>query len=197
VALAVDSELVLAVSWGAGGRLVLAAGPGRAVWRMVRRRARPEHRAAPRLVFEAPKPRPRVPEPFSGKAWVVDGDTIRVGQVRVRLFGMDAPEMSQAGGSKAKSHMIRLAGGKPVSVQPVTVDCYGRVVARVACGGVDLSERMVVDGFARAMTDWHLDYAAAEIRARQERRGLWARDAATGIGDPAAHRRAEAAARRG
>ena len=52
------------------------------------------------------------PKPFTGKAYVIDGDTIDVGQARVRLFGMDAPEMSQRGGYKAKSHMIALAGGK-------------------------------------------------------------------------------------
>ena len=50
---------------------------------------------------------------------------------------------------------------------------------------------MVIDGFARAMTDWHLDYAAAEWRARRGKHGLWADGG--GIGDPAAHRRAEAA----
>ena len=105
---------------------------------------------------------------------------------------MDAPELSQRGGYKARAHLIRLAGGREVSVAPVDVDCYGRIVARVRCGESDLSKRMVEDGFARAMTDWHLDYALAEWRARRKRRGLWVDDPKGGIGDPAAHRRAEA-----
>ena len=68
---------------------------------------------------------------------------VDVGQARVRLFGMDAPELDQYGGYKAKSHLIRLAGGRQVSVQPVDVDCYGRIVAVVRCGEVDLSRQMV------------------------------------------------------
>ncbi len=132
------------------------------------------------------------PKPFAGRAWIVDGDTLDVGQARVRLFGMDAPELSQHGGHKARAHLIRLAGGRDVSVAPVDVDCFGRIVARVRCGESDLSKRMVEDGFARAMTDWHLDYALAEWRARRGRRGLWADDPKNGIGDPAAHRRAAA-----
>ena len=171
-------EVALVLSWVAGGGILLVAGPGKRLWRLAWRSSR------------------AAPKPFGGKAWIIDGDTLDVGQARVRLFGMDAPEMSQAGGSRAKSHLIRLAGGRQVTVQPVDVDCYGRIVARVSCDGVDLSERMVADGFARAMTAWHLDYAGTEFRARRERRGLWADDPAAGIGDPAAHRRAEAASRR-
>jgi len=68
----------------------------------------------------------RPPAPFTGRVWVVDGDTIRVGKHRVRLFGMDAPEMDQRGGAKAKSNPIRLAGGADVQVEPLTMDCYGR-----------------------------------------------------------------------
>ncbi len=167
---------------GTGGGLLLLALPGRRLKRLAWRWVRHMLRAAPK--------------PFTGKAWIIDGDTIDVGQARVRLFGMDAPELSQAGGHKARSHLIRLAGGRQVSVQPVDVDCYGRIVARVSCGGIDLSKQMVADGFARAMTDWHLDYAVTEFRARRGRRGLWANDPKTGIGDPSAHRRAEAARRR-
>ncbi len=176
------SETYLIASWLAGGLLLLFAMPRAKVRRLLWRWLRLVSRAAPR--------------PFTGKVHVIDGDTIDVGQARVRLFGMDAPEMSQAGGARAKSHLIGLAGGRQVSVQPVDVDCYGRIVARVRCGDVDLSRQMVADGFARAMTDWHLDYAVAEWRARRARRGLWAGEAG-GIGDPAAHRRAERARSRG
>jgi endonuclease YncB( thermonuclease family) len=51
---------------------------------------------------------------------------------------------------------------------------------------------MVRDGFARAMSDWHLDYASAEFEARRLQRGLWSGDPANGIGDPAVHRRVQA-----
>ena len=125
-------------------------------------------------------------EPFAGKVFVIDGDTIHVRRVRVRLFGMDAPELTQRGGWKARSHLIACAGGRGVVVEPIDIDCYGRVVARVWLGPVDLSEKMVRDGYARGISTWCTDYAAAEFDARRNRRGLWA---GNGISDPAAHRR--------
>ena len=132
-----------------------------------------------------------VPLPFTGKVFVIDGDTVHVRRSRVRLHGIDAPELTQRGGWKARSHMIGLAGGREVAVEPVDVDRYGRFVARVRLGRTDVSVRMVRDGFARATTDWCLDYAAAEFEARRQRRGLWP---TMGIADPAAHRRRKAEA---
>ena len=75
-------------------------------------------------------------------------------------------------------------------MEPVDVDCYGRIVARVRLGGIDISEGMVIDGYARAMGAWHPAYVAAEKRARLAQRGLWTGNPVSGIGDPAAHRRA-------
>jgi endonuclease YncB( thermonuclease family) len=132
----------------------------------------------------------RPPAPFRGRVWVLDGDTIRVGKHRVRLFGMDAPELDQRGGAKSKSNLIRLAGGADVKVEPLTMDCYGRVVAKVWRGDADLSERMVRDGYAVATSRWNRDYVPAERDARAARRGLWAFDQTDGIGDPSAHRAA-------
>jgi endonuclease YncB( thermonuclease family) len=105
---------------------------------------------------------------------------------------MDAPELSQAGGHRARSQMIQLAGGREVTVLPVALDVYGRTVARVMLGTTDLSERMVLDGFAVATRRWCSDYVEAEEMARDTRQGLWGRDTINGIGDPAIHRRTRA-----
>ena len=113
----------------------------------------------------------RLPLPFTGRVFVIDGDTVHVRRSRVRLHGIDAPELTQLGGWKARSHMIGIAGGREVAVEPVDIDRYGRIVARVRLGRADLSERMVRDGFARATTDWCLDYAAAEFEARRQPAG--------------------------
>ncbi len=133
----------------------------------------------------------RTPPPFSGRAWVVDGDTIVVDKRRIRLFGMDAPEMDQRGGTRAKTTLIRLCRRERVTVEPLTFDCYERIVAKVWLGDIDLSERMVRDGFAVANSRWHRDYLPAEREARAERRGLWEDSPETGITDPAAHRAAK------
>jgi endonuclease YncB( thermonuclease family) len=127
--------------------------------------------------------------PFCGPAQVVDGDTIVVGRTRVRLFGVDAPEMSQNGGWAAKHHLAGLIGAAEVEVFPRAIDVYGRTVARTRCGGRDLSKEMVRDGFARSTPSWSLAYAATELGARWRGRGLWARSRWWGIGNPARHRR--------
>jgi endonuclease YncB( thermonuclease family) len=68
-------------------------------------------------------------------------------------------------------------------------DCYGRIVARVWMEEIDLSDRIVRDGFAVATSKWNSDYDSAELDARRHRRGLWADNPDRGISDPAAHRR--------
>jgi endonuclease YncB( thermonuclease family) len=144
-----------------------------------------------KLLEWSPRTGPSVPDasPFDGRAHIIDGDTIEVDRRRVRMFGIDAPELSQHGGYKARSHLIRLAGGKVVRVHPVATDCYGRTVARVWYGDIDLSDRMVRDGFARATSRWNSDYDGAEFEARRGQRGLWYGNQGGGIRDPAAHRR--------
>ena len=75
-------------------------------------------------------------EEFAGKVvGVSDGDTITVlrdrAPVKVRLKGIDCPEMGQDFGSRAKSVTSELAFGKVVKVHPSGQDRYGRTVANV------------------------------------------------------------------
>lgn len=173
--------LVLAfLVFKAGGEILKDIGQhfrGRRV--PARRRRAPSPRREPRFL------------PLKGRPRVVDGDTIRIGRDRVRLFGMDAPEMEQPGGDLSRAHLMRLIDGRVVVAQPVAIDVYGRFVARVWLGGTDLSARMVLDGFAVAMRDWHPDYVFHERAARRERRGLWADDPVNGIGCPSTFRQAQ------
>ncbi|PTX52482.1 endonuclease YncB(thermonuclease family) [Gemmobacter caeni] len=115
--------------------------------------------------------------------FVIDGDTLVADRVRIRLHGIDAPELSQAGGEAARAYLIRLIGGDPVRIEPLGTDLYERRVARVHGSAGDLGRRMVRDGYARAA--YGTDYAAEERAARAARAGLWA---GPGIASPAAHR---------
>ncbi len=115
--------------------------------------------------------------------FVIDGDTIVSDQVRIRLHGIDAPELSQAGGAEARTHLIRLIAGGAVRIEPIGTDKFGRTVARVHARSGDLSRLMVRNGYARAA--YGADYAEEETRARRGRAGLWA---GPGIPSPAAHR---------
>ena len=87
-----------------------------------------------------------------GRAWVVDGDTIRVDGVQVRLFGVDAPELDHPYGRKAKSALLRLCRGEVVEAEVTDMDVHGRTVALCRLpDGRDLSAEMVRLGLA---LDW-------------------------------------------
>jgi len=75
-------------------------------------------------------------EEFSGKVvGVSDGDTITVLQnrtpIKVRLHGIDCPEIGQDFGSRAKAFASEIVFGQVVKVMPRETDCYGRTVADV------------------------------------------------------------------
>ena len=117
-----------------------------------------------------------------GPATVVDGDTLDVAGVRIRLWGIDAPESRQvcsvAGqdypcGGRATAHLRVLVGDRPVSCEPRATDRYGRTVALCRVDGRDLGAAMVRDGWAVAFVRYAMDYVPQEQEARSARRGLW------------------------
>lgn len=112
---------------------------------------------------------------------VHDGDTITVeiseARHAVRLASIDAPELRQDGGQASRRVLAGLIDGQPVQLVVRSRDRYGRLVADVLCGGVNINHRLVADGWAW----WYRDYAAddaelcqLESEARGDRRGLWA-----------------------
>jgi endonuclease YncB( thermonuclease family) len=123
-----------------------------------------------------------LPDPWRGTCTrVFDGDTITVlhdGIPRViRLYGCDAPENGQTGSSLARHFLRALALRQPCKVTPLTLDRYGRIVARVTNHlGQNLSAELIAAGWA-----WHesrycphlLDFAQLQKEARADRRGIW------------------------
>lgn len=120
---------------------------------------------------------------WSGRVIAVgDGDTIEVmrgrAAVRVRLHGVDCPELGQAFGRRARQRTAELAMGREVRVAVVERDRFGRVVAEVFLpGGESLNRTLVAEGLAW----WYRDYAPRDVelrlleeKAREARRGLWA-----------------------
>ncbi|HNX48796.1 MAG TPA: thermonuclease family protein [Thermoanaerobaculaceae bacterium] len=120
-------------------------------------------------------------ERFSGRVVSVrDGDTIeilRAGRaVRVRLWGVDCPELAQGFGQRAKQRTAELVFGRNVQVSVVDHDRYGRLVARVEVEGRDLGEELIGGGMAwwyRYHAPRQRSYEQAERTARAARRGLW------------------------
>ena len=120
-------------------------------------------------------------EDFQGKVVrIVDGDTIEVlhslRAERIRLHGVDAPEKSQAFGSRARQFTAGLVFGRIVTVREKGRDRYGRTLAQIALpDGRILNRELVANGFA-----WHykryssdLSLARLEEAARGEKKGLW------------------------
>ena len=66
---------------------------------------------------------------LSGKCYVIDGDTIQIGKVRLRLAGIDAPELEHPWGKKAKWELVRLCKGQIITARIEPDISYDRVVA--------------------------------------------------------------------
>lgn len=119
-------------------------------------------------------------ERFSGRVvGVSDGDTISVmyqgRAVKVRLEGIDCPELSQAYGRVAKLFTSEHVFGRQVNVVATTKDRYGRFVGRVYTGNEDLSKALLAAGLAWHYTEYSSDREldATEMAARRQRVGLW------------------------
>lgn len=131
---------------------------------------------------------------ISGTADVVDGDTLHVGGARIRISGVDAPELSQrCGTGEQKVRCGAMAAdwlrtriqGRTVVCQVVDTDRYGRSVAVCKADGQDIGAALVDSGWATAYRRYSLAYVAQENRARSARRGIWA----LGFETPADYRR--------
>ena len=89
---------------------------------------------------------------LSGPAWIVDGDTIKIKSVQVRLFGIDAPELNHPYGKQAKWALHKLCKGHTIRAEITEEDAYGRTVAKCFLpDGRDLSAELVKMGLA---LDW-------------------------------------------
>lgn len=114
---------------------------------------------------------------------ITDGDTItaRCGepghyeQVTIRLAEVDAPEKGQAFGNRSKEALSALCFQAVATIRPLTLDRYGRTVARVECRGEDASAAQVRAGYAWAFTRYLTDPSikSLEAEAHAAGRGLW------------------------
>ena len=121
---------------------------------------------------------------------VHDGDTITVLDAtkilhKIRLSGIDAPELKQAFGTRAKQYLSKWVFNRQVVVEWEKRDRYGRIIGVVIVDGQDMNLELVAAGMAW----WYRGYAAeqppddrelyavAENEARAGKRGLWADNA--------------------
>jgi micrococcal nuclease len=117
---------------------------------------------------------------------VHDGDSLTVllpsnTQIKIRVAFLDAPELGQPFGYRAKQAMSDLVFGKSVLFYPHAIDRYGRTVAQVVVEGTDVGLELLGQGLCwiysrnieEARPEIQAIYRKAQTEARQHRRGLW------------------------
>ena len=134
---------------------------------------------------------------FPALAWegmvraVHDGDTVTLApggacnsSLSIRLYGIDAPELGQAGGPESREALARILPPESlVEVVPLGQDRYNRVVALLIRKGKNVNARMLESGHAwlfkrYCRAKFCREWARMEKSARSARRGLWADEAA-------------------
>ena len=108
---------------------------------------------------------------------IADGDslTLQAGRKRIklRLAGIDAPEIKQAFGQQARQSLYQLCWGKDARYDTKAVDHFGRTVATLRCDGIDASRAQVERGMAWAAARAGRDLKLLETAARNAKAGLW------------------------
>ena len=115
-------------------------------------------------------------------SWVMDGDTVLLlpeggpEALRVRLLGIDAPELCQPGGEAARDALMAQVLRRSVRVQVVGQDSYGRQLGRVWLDTQDVAAELVRSGWAWAYQHrtGRGPYAALQREAERERVGVFA-----------------------
>ncbi len=114
---------------------------------------------------------------------VADGDTVTAvtkdnQTLKIRFFGIDAPEKKQPFGQKAKEVLTDMVNKKDIDVDIITGDRYGRSVGIIRLGDKIVNEEMLKRGLAWVYSDYCNrpeceKWTALEEKARKDRKGLW------------------------
>ena len=119
---------------------------------------------------------------FSSHVTVVDGDTIKLGDVKIRFSGIDAPEINQtcvasegkvACGKISRDILLTKITNNKISCTDEGKDFYGRVLGECFVNGESLSRYLVREGFAFAYRKYSDKFISDEEYAKSNRLGMW------------------------
>ena len=119
---------------------------------------------------------------INGKAKIIDGDTIHIGKNKIRLYGIDAPEINQTCaiekiiwkcGIDSSQALESIISEKEVECEIVDIDRYKRFVAICFVKNINLSQYMVKNGWAIAYRYYSDDFINDEKIAKNNKVGIW------------------------
>ena len=120
---------------------------------------------------------------ISGIPVIIDADTILIETKRLRLHGIDSPELNQSCldvkrakwscGQRAKDALKMKIAGQVVKCVGNKLDKYRRVIATCYLRDLDINNWLVLNGWAVAYRRYSSDYVASEARAKSEKNGIW------------------------
>ena len=83
------------------------------------------------------------------KVYVIDGDTFAYGSERIRIRGIDTPELSESGGVEAADRLRSLFQEGPATIVSGPTDDYGRTLADVFVNRRNVAQILAVEGYAK------------------------------------------------
>lgn len=116
---------------------------------------------------------------------VIDGDTFETEDgEKVRMIGINAPELSDIFGIEAKEHLKELIEHKDVILVPGKIskdkDVYQRLLRYVYYESEDINKKMIEDGFAFAYLKYKFEksseYENAQLESKANYNGIWSND---------------------
>jgi len=120
---------------------------------------------------------------LTGQPYVLDADTIELQHQRIRIQGIDAPELDQictrsgatySCGIEARDQLVRYLGSRIVACETSGKDIYNRWLAVCRVDGEGIGAWLVRQGYALAFTRYSYRYIIDEAVARVAGRGMWA-----------------------
>jgi endonuclease YncB( thermonuclease family) len=93
--------------------------------------------------------------PYEKVYKIADGDTfiLERNKQTVRLFGINAPELTNCYGDKSSDRLSQLLSGRQVQLKEPVVDHFGRIVALVYVNGELINEKMIREGYAAYLSE--------------------------------------------
>ena len=119
---------------------------------------------------------------INGKTKIIDGDTIHIGKNKIRLYGIDAPEINQRCTIKKKKWKCGIESylalksiilNNKIQCEIIDVDQYKRLIGKCFVNKVYINQYMVINGWAIAYRYYSLDFINDEEIAKNNKAGIW------------------------